>query len=173
MNKSTDQSKSGRYNAISWHHEWRGKKNKKIKKIFDLSASLSPSLSLSLAIESVEIVSCSFCLRPDSEDVAEGLGRHIWHEWHDLRWMAWFDINDMIWNEWHNLTKWHDLTWFDMNDMIWHEWHNCNDLIPLNLQWKPKAQLGHLRVIIQLGASYLVNIEHWIKSFSTPELKSW
>ena len=81
-----------------------------------------------------------FCLRPDSEAVAEGLGRHIWpslpspplptllnfrkspmthdmngmnwHEWHEL---TWIDMNDM---NWHELT-W--MTWIDMNEMNWHE----------------------------------------------------
>jgi hypothetical protein len=40
----------------------------------------------------------------------------IWHDstwfnmiWHDL---TWFDINDIIWHEWHDLTQ---MTWFEPN----------------------------------------------------------
>jgi hypothetical protein len=49
----------------------------------------------------------------------------IWHEWQDLTWMTWFDMNDMIWHVWLDLT-W--MTWFDMNDKIWHEWHDFTKL---------------------------------------------
>jgi hypothetical protein len=77
----------------------------------------------------------TFCLRPDSEAVAEGLGRHIWPppsppsthftefqekcKWH-IPWMSCIDMNNMNWHEWHELT-W--MTWIDINDMNWHKWH--------------------------------------------------
>jgi hypothetical protein len=75
----------------------------------------------------------SKCKKSRLTTVQVGLGRHIWLYWipswkvpmthaiNDMTWMAWFEMNNMIWHEWHDLT-W--MTWFDMNDMIWHEWHD-------------------------------------------------
>jgi hypothetical protein len=91
----------------------------------------------------------AFCLQPDSEAIAKGLGRHIWppppflhlaefpekvndkwHGWHELTWMTWIDMNDLNWHEWHEFT-W--ITWICMNAMniIWHKWREwtCLDMI--------------------------------------------
>jgi hypothetical protein len=101
-----------------------------------------------------------FCLRPDSEAVAEGLGRHIWpplpslptllnfrkspktydmnqmiwHEWYDSTWMTWFDMNDMIWHEWHDLTwmTWFDINCHDLKWITWFVWHEWHDLFDMN-----------------------------------------
>jgi hypothetical protein len=64
-----------------------------------------------------------FCLRPDSEAVAEGLGRPIWPPCPPsppslpsrLYWIPGKVMNGIVWHEWH------DLTWFDIIDKIWHE----------------------------------------------------
>jgi hypothetical protein len=47
----------------------------------------------------------------------------IWHEWHDLTWMTWFDrnytndINSMIWHELHDLTGTAQITITKMTKM--------------------------------------------------------
>jgi hypothetical protein len=83
----------------------------------------------------------------------------IWHEWLDLTWMTWFDMNDWIWHVWHDFTQITLMTWIpwsDMNPMIWLEpndlaWFDCHGMAQITitkttLKWWPKARWKHLLV---------------------------
>jgi hypothetical protein len=116
------------------------------------------------------------CLWPDSEAVAEGLGRLInptrpcpacsrlswkmvgkddWHmKYHEMKWY------DMIWHQmiWHNMI-WHKMTWnyvkwreMTLNDMIWHDMTNNK----ISTLWQPNASTAWQPLVFYLYPDFFV-----------------